>query len=90
MNEEFAKGIPITLSQLSRVPSTFAGHYDLAAYLALMIPILASLVFGFKNWFTKIFLLICIFWNWLTLYDRIENFFSCFFSMKPFAVLFSE
>src|SRR3990167_10590096 len=33
MNEEFAKGIPIQLSELSRVPSTFAGHYDLAAYL---------------------------------------------------------
>ncbi len=57
MNEEFAKGIPIRLSQLSRVPSTFAGHYDLAAYLVLVIPILASLIFGFKNWFLKFILL---------------------------------
>lgn len=57
MNEEFAKGIPIHLSQLSRVPSTFAGQYDLAAYLVLIIPILASLVFGFKNWIIKFFLL---------------------------------
>lgn len=56
MNEEFAKGIPIRLSQLSRVPSTFAGHYDLAAYLVLVVPILASAFFGFKNWFIKIFL----------------------------------
>mgnify|MGYP001591167512 CR=1 FL=1 len=55
MNEEFAKGIPIQLSELSRVPSTFAGHYDLAAYLVLVIPILASAFFGFKNWFIKIF-----------------------------------
>ncbi len=56
MNEEFAKGIPIRLSELSRVPSTFAGHYDFAAYLVLMIPILASLIFGFKNWFLKFIL----------------------------------
>ena len=57
MNEEFAKGIPIQLSELSRVPSTFAGHYDLAAYLVLVIPILASVFFVFKNWLIKILLL---------------------------------
>lgn len=53
MNEEFAKGAPIQLSEFSRVPSTFAGHYDLAAYLVLLIPIFVSLGFGFKNWFLK-------------------------------------
>lgn len=54
MNEEFAKGEPIRLSPLSRVPSTFAGHYDLAAYLVLIVPILVSLVFGIKNWFSRL------------------------------------
>ena len=49
MNEEFAKGIPIQLSRFSRVPSTFGGHYDLAAYLVLVIPLISSLIFGFKN-----------------------------------------
>jgi len=53
-NEEFAKGIPIQLSQLSRVPSTFAGHYDLAAYLVLMIPLLGSIFFGVRNYLIKI------------------------------------
>ena len=57
-NEEFAKGIPIQLSQLSRVPSTFAGQYDLAAYLVIIIPILVSLIFGLKNWLVRIFLTI--------------------------------
>jgi len=57
MNEEFAKGIPIRLSPLSRVSSTFGGHYDLAAYLVLIIPILSSMVFGFRNWFMKLSLL---------------------------------
>lgn len=54
MNEEFAKGIPLRLSALSRVPSTFAGHYDLAAYLILLIPVLGSMIFGYKNWFIRI------------------------------------
>ncbi len=56
MNEEFAKGVPIQLSALSRVSSTFAGHYDLAAYFVLVIPIVASLLFAYKNWFIKLFL----------------------------------
>lgn len=57
MNEEFAKGIPIRISSLSRVSSTFGGHYDLAAYLVLTIPLLSSMIFGFRNWFIKLFLL---------------------------------
>ena len=59
-NEEFAKGIPLKISSLARVPSTFAGHYDLAAYLVLVIPILVSAVFGFKNILLKIFFLVSV------------------------------
>ncbi|HVZ59062.1 MAG TPA: hypothetical protein VG935_04905, partial [Patescibacteria group bacterium] len=54
MNEEFAKGIPLRLSALARIPSTFAGHYDLAAYLILMIPILGSMIIGYKKWYLKL------------------------------------
>jgi O-antigen ligase len=54
MNEEFAKGIPIQLSALSRISSTFAGHYDFAAYLVLVLPIMVSLIFGVKKWALKI------------------------------------
>jgi len=49
MNEQFAKGIALQLSPLSRVSSTFGGQYDLAAYLILTLPIIVSLVFGYKN-----------------------------------------
>jgi hypothetical protein len=56
MNEEYAKGVPIILSSDSRVPSTFAGHYDLAAYLVLVVPILASMIFGFRNWIVRFIL----------------------------------
>ena len=61
MNEEYAKGVAIQLSLLSRVPSTFAGHYDLAAYLVLILPILASLIFGIKNLLGKVALIITVF-----------------------------
>lgn len=54
MNEEFAKGIPLQISALGRVSSTFAGHYDLAAYLVLMIPIVGALAFGLKKWWQKL------------------------------------
>ena len=53
MNEEFAKGIALTLSQLGRVSSTFGGHYDLAAYLVLTLPIVVSLMLGMRSWFLK-------------------------------------
>jgi hypothetical protein len=56
MNEEFAKGVPIQLSALSRVPSTFAGHYDFAAFLVFTIPIAFSLFMSVRSWFTKILL----------------------------------
>lgn len=56
MNEEFAKGVPLTLSALGRVSSTFGGHYDLAAYLVLTLPILLSLALGVVGWAKKIIL----------------------------------
>lgn len=54
MNEEFAKGIPLRLPPTARIASTFAGHYDLAAYLVLTIPVFGSLVFGVKRLWQKI------------------------------------
>lgn len=43
-NREYAKGIPLTLGPAARVNSTFAGHYDLAAYTAVMLSIFAAFV----------------------------------------------
>lgn len=58
MNEEFAKGIPLRLSALDRIPSTFAGQYDLAAYLVMIIVLLGSMVIGYKKWYVKTILFI--------------------------------
>lgn len=97
-NEEFAKGIPIQLSQLSRVPSTFAGHYDLAAYLVLMIPILTSLFFAIRNLFFKgVILLTSLlsFWLLFMTVSRVSfvvvfvSLFIVFFFQKRKIVLYS-
>ncbi|MGH7203160.1 MAG: O-antigen ligase family protein [Candidatus Levyibacteriota bacterium] len=53
-NEEFAKGTPFCLDSLSRISSTFGGHYDLAAYLVLVIPIFIALFIVVKRWYFKI------------------------------------
>lgn len=87
MNEEFAKGIPIRLSSLSRVPSTFAGHYDLAAYLVLVIPILISLIFGFRNWFIKISLAIISFLGIILLFMTVSRI-SFFVLFAALAIVF--
>lgn len=53
MNEEFAKGVPLRLPPTARFPSTFGGHYDLAAYLVLTIPIMGSLMIGLKKYWQR-------------------------------------
>ncbi len=89
MNEEFAKGIPIQLSDLSRVPSTFAGQYDLAAYLVLIIPLLVSLAFGFKNIIFKAFLFITSALGFVLLFMTVSriSFFALLLSLLLLLIL---
>lgn len=49
MNREFSKGIVLYLTEHARVQSTFGGHYDLAAYLTIVLPILYLLAINIKN-----------------------------------------
>ncbi len=55
-NEEFAKGIPLCLPVGSRVTSTFGGHYDLAGYLIITLPIILSIFFLLKKKASKVML----------------------------------
>ena len=58
MNPEYAKGYLLVLTPEARVSSTFAGHYDLAAYLIFLIPLLLSFYLIKKQiWYLIIFLL---------------------------------
>ena len=67
MNEEFSKGLPLYLPPTARMTSTFAGHYDLAAFLIFMIVLWGSLIFGFKNWLVKILTLGLVFASFILL-----------------------
>ncbi len=83
MNEEFAKGIPIRLSPLSRISSTFGGHYDLAAYLVLVLPILVSMIFGFRNLFVRGVLVFSALLGFIVLFMTVSriSFFALFLSL---------
>lgn len=48
-NSEFSKGLILSLSPGGRVNSTFAGHYDLAIFLAMTLAILTALFFYVKK-----------------------------------------
>lgn len=68
MNTEFAKGIALRLHPGARVSSTFAGHYDLAAYLVLLLPLaMAVLVSAKKKVHKFILALVFVFSFWLLL-----------------------
>lgn len=47
-NREFSKGVILTLTPEARVNSTFAGHYDLAVYLGMVLSVLSSMFFFYK------------------------------------------
>jgi O-antigen ligase len=49
MNREFAKGWRLVLTEHARVPATFAGHYDFAAYTVIVSAIILSLALSLKR-----------------------------------------
>lgn len=53
-NREFSKGLILYLTPDARVNSTFAGHYDLAAYLAVFLTIAASMWVYFSSILKKV------------------------------------
>ena len=48
-NSEFSKGLLLRLTPGARVNSTFAGHYDLAVFLAMVITILTAMFFAVRK-----------------------------------------
>lgn len=65
MNSEFSKGQLIQMNIWTRVSSTFAGHYDLAAFLSVALIIILGVALINKNIFVKIFSFIV----WLPAYQ---------------------
>ncbi|HUV46703.1 MAG TPA: O-antigen ligase family protein [Candidatus Bathyarchaeia archaeon] len=66
MNREFSKGVKLYLTEHARVPSTFGGHYDLAAFLVIFLILFAGLFFFMKDIKIKIAsLLVFLLGYWL-------------------------
>lgn len=66
-NREFSKGLILFLSPEARVNSTFAGHYDLAAYLAIFLTLVASVFFYSKKIYQKAILTLTGFFGFILL-----------------------
>lgn len=58
MNEEFSKGILLYLDKWTRISSTFAGHYDLAVWLVMILAITPAIIVYSKKWWQKILVFI--------------------------------
>jgi len=54
MNSEFSKGQLLQMNIWTRISSTFAGHYDLAAFLSVALIIILAIFLLSQNKFTKI------------------------------------
>lgn len=55
-NEEYSKGVALRWIPGSHINSTFAGHYDLASFLVLVMPIIITSIFILKGNWTRIIL----------------------------------
>ncbi|EKD94472.1 MAG: hypothetical protein ACD_26C00034G0007 [uncultured bacterium] len=65
-NEEYSKGVALRWIPGAHINSTFAGHYDLASYLVLTMPIFISSFFILKDKLSKYILATSIvFGYWL-------------------------
>ena len=58
MNSEFSKGQLLQMNTWTRISSTFAGHYDLAAFMSVALIIIGGIAVISKNKFLKIISLI--------------------------------
>ncbi len=87
MNREFSKGVKLYLTEHARVPSTFGGHYDLAAYLVIFLPLLLSASLLLKNKALKAFTLLTFLMGyWLMILTASRTSFLAY--LAALAVLF--
>jgi hypothetical protein len=56
-NDEYAKGVALRWTPGAHINSTFAGHYDLASFMVLVLPIFTTLFFLTDKWKLKLALL---------------------------------
>jgi hypothetical protein len=79
MNREFSKGVRLYLTEHARIQSTFGGHYDMASYLVIVLPILLALALkSTKAWRSAA--LQVVFWigTWLLIMSASRTPFAAF------------
>ena len=75
MNEEFSKGMLLKLNTWTRISATFGGHYDLAAFLSIILPLILTIFFLLKKKSLKIIislLFICSYYLLILTASRIS------------------
>lgn len=66
-NSEFSKGLILYLTEGARVNSTFAGHYDLAVFLVMVLVIVTALFFATKSLYLRIWAVVLVSSSFLVL-----------------------
>ena len=60
-NQEYAKGLALRWVSGSHINASFAGHYDLASFLVLVLPMFVCLLFLLKEWKSRLIVLLVVF-----------------------------
>jgi hypothetical protein len=60
-NEEYSRGLALRYIPGSHINSTFAGHYDLASFLVLLLPVVTCMFFVIKEKWSKLAVLLVYF-----------------------------
>lgn len=91
MNREFSKGLRLVLTEHARVQSTFGGHYDMSAYLVIVLPLVLAMFFTIQKKAIKAALSIPFFAGvWLLIVGASRTSFAVFFvSMSLVVGLFA-
>lgn len=91
MNKEFSKGMILQLTWWARVNSTFAGHYDLAAFMAMILPLtVAAFAIARKRFQKIVILLLAIFSYYVLLLTASRVSFGAFLAGVSFVLWFGR
>lgn len=91
MNREFSKGVRLYLTEHARVQSTFGGHYDLAAYLVILLPIFYALAIKSRKKWQAVFLhLVHLLGLWLLLLSASRTSFIAYLIAILAVIIFSS
>lgn len=88
MNREFSKGMVLYLTEHARVQSTFGGHYDLAAYLVIVLPIFYLIAINStKKWQRLALHTVHLFGLWLLVMSASRTSFIAYIGAVLFGLL---